>query len=92
MLMLGPVATLVAEGTEKSQKVFSAICSGSDGAWTTGSVAERMIWRGTMQGQTLLTSFSVFSMKFVGKGEPVVHYPIFIQAGENKSNNSLYKL
>jgi hypothetical protein len=32
MLMLGPVATLEAEGMEKSCRVFSAIGSGADGA------------------------------------------------------------
>ena len=32
MLMLGPMATLSVEGTENSQRVFSAIASGTSGA------------------------------------------------------------
>jgi hypothetical protein len=51
-----------------------------------------MIWGEIMRGRTLLTTFSRFSTKFVSKKKPVVHYPVYIQAGENKSNISLYKL
>ena len=45
-----------------------------------------------MRGRTLLTSFLGFSIKFVGKEKPDIHYPIFIQSGENKKRHiSLYK-
>src|SRR6185503_2456192 len=30
-----------------------------------------------------------FSMKFVGKEKPDIHYPVFIQLGENKKINTL---
>ena len=70
---LGPVATLAAEGTEKSRRVFSAMCS-VDGAWKAGSLVDCEIGGGTMRGRTLLTSFSGFSMKFVGKEKPDIHY------------------
>jgi hypothetical protein len=82
---LGLVATLVEEGMEKSQRVFSAKGSGADGAWTTGLVAKRTTWGGTMQGRTLLTSFSAFSMKFVSKEKPVIHYSAFIHQEKTKA-------
>ena len=65
--MLGPDATLAAEGTEKSRRVFSAMSSVIDGAGEAGSLVDCKIRGGTMRGRTLLTSFSGFSTKFVGK-------------------------
>ena len=91
---LGLVATLAAEGMEKSQRVFSAMGSVIvDGAWEAGSLVECESGGGTMRGQILLTSFSGFSMKFVGKEKPGIHYPVLIQSGENKKGKhiSLYK-
>ena len=85
---LGPVATLAAEGTEKSRRVFSAMSS-VDGAWEAGSLVDCEIKGGTTRGRTLLTSFLGFSMKFVGKKKPDKHYPVFIQSGENKKINTL---
>ena len=86
--MLGPVATLAAEGTEKSRRVFSAMSS-VDGAWEAGSLVDCEIGGGTMRGRTLLTSFSGFSTKFVSKEKPDIHYPVFIQSRENKKINTL---
>ena len=74
---LGPVATLAAEGMEKSRRVFSAISS-VDGAWKAGSLVDCEIGGGTTRGQTLHTSFSGFPTKFVGKEKPDIHYPIFV--------------
>ena len=85
---LGPVATLAAEGTEKSRRVFSAMSS-VYGAWEAGSLVDCEIGGGTTRGRTLLTRFSGFSTKFVGKEKPDIHYPIFIQSGENKKINTL---
>ena len=88
--MLGLVATLVAEGTEKSRRVFSAMGSVIvDGAWEAGSLVDCESGGGTTQGRTLLTSFSGFSMKFVGKEKPDKHYPVFIESGENRKTNTL---
>ena len=82
---LGPVATLAAEGTEKSRRVFSAMgLVIIDGAWEAGSLVDCESGGGTTRGRTLLTSFSGFSTKFVGKEKPVIHYHVFIQSGENK--------
>ena len=65
---MGPVATLAAEGTEKSRRVFSAMGSVIvDGAWEAGSLVDCENGGGMTRGRTLLTSFSRFSMKFVGK-------------------------
>src|SRR6185437_11236271 len=65
---LGPVATLTAEGTEKSRRVFSAMGSVIvDGAWEAGSLVNCESGGGTTRGRTLLTSFSGFLTKFVGK-------------------------
>ena len=89
-LMLGLVATLAVEGTEKSQRVFSAMGSVIvDGAWKAGLLVDCDIGGGTTRGQTLLTSFSGFSTKFVGKEKPDIYYPIFIQSRENKKINTL---
>src|SRR6185503_1451627 len=88
MSTLGPVATLAAEGTEKSRRVFSAMSS-VDGAWKAGLLVDCEIGGGTTRGQTLLTSFSGFSTKFVGKEKPNIYYPVFIQLGENKKINTL---
>ena len=88
---LGPVATLAAEGMEKSRRVFSAMSSVIDGAWEAGSLVDCEIRGGTTRGRTLLTSFSGFSTKFVGKEKPDIHYPIFIQSGENREHISMYK-
>ena len=85
---MGPVATLVAEGTEKSRRVFSAMSS-VDGTWEAGSLVDCEIGGGTMRGRTLLTRFSGFSMKFVSKEKPDIHYPVFIQSRENKKINTL---
>ena len=85
---LGPVATLAAEGMEKSWRVFSAMSS-VDGGWEAGSLVDCEIGGGTTRGRTLLTSFSGFSTKFVGKEKPDLHYPVFIQSGENKKINTL---
>ena len=92
--MLGPIATLATEGTEKSRRVFSAMGSVIvDGAWEDDSLVDCENGGGTTRGRTLLTSFSGFSMKFVGKEKPDIHYPIFNQSGENKKDKhiSLYK-
>ena len=87
---LGPVATLAVEGTEKSRRVFSAMgLVIVDGAWKAGLLVDCEIGGGTMRGRTLLTSFSGFSTKFVGKKKPDIHDPIFIQSGENKKINTL---
>ena len=87
---LGPVATLAAEGTKKSWRVFSAMGSVIvDGAWKAGSLVDCENWRGMMQGRTLLMSISGFSTKFVGNEKPDIHYPVFIQLGENKKINTL---
>jgi len=65
---LGPVATLAAEGTEKSRRVFSAMSSVViDGAWKAASLVDYESGGGTTRGRTLLTSFSGFSMNFVSK-------------------------
>ena len=80
---VGSSATLAAEGTEKSRRVFSAMSS-VDGVWKAGSLVDCEIGGGTTRGQILLTSFSVFSTKFVGKEKSDIHYPVFIQSGENK--------
>jgi hypothetical protein len=66
---LGPVATLVAEGTEKSWRVFSAVGSGADGAWMTGSTTERMNWGGSDPSHEKL----------------VIHYLVFIQQEKTKA-------
>jgi hypothetical protein len=60
-----------------------------DGAWKAGLLVDCESGGGTMRGQTLLTSFSGFSTKFAGKEKPDIHYPIFIQSGENKRINTL---
>ena len=87
---LGPVATLVAEGTEKSRRVFSAMGSVIvDGAWKAGLLVDCESGGGTTRGRTLLTSFSGFSTKFVNKEKQDIHYPVFIQSGENKKINTL---
>src|SRR6185503_10283071 len=86
---LGPVATMAAEGTEKSRRVFSAMSSMIDGAWEAGSLVDCEIGGGTTRGRTLLTSFSGFSTKFFGKEKPDIHFPVFIQSGENKKINTL---
>ena len=87
---LGPVATLVAEGMEKSRRVFLAMgLVIVDGAWGIGSLVDCESGGGTTRGQILLTSFSVFSTKFVGKEKSDIHYPVFIQSGENKKINTL---
>ena len=63
-----------------------------DGAWKAGSLVGYESGGGTTRGQTLLSSFSGFSTKFVGKEKPDIHYPVFIQLGENKKKHiSLYK-
>ena len=89
---LGPVVTMAAEGTEKSRRVFSAMSS-VDGAWEAGSLVDCEIGGGTTRGQILLTSFSGFSTKVVGKEKSDIHYPVFIQSGENTKDKhiSLYK-
>src|SRR6185312_13152006 len=87
---LGPVATLAAEDTEKSWRVFSALGSVIvDGAWKAGSLVDCEIRGGTMRGRTLLTNFSGFSTKFVSMEKLDIHYPAFIQSGENKKINTL---
>ena len=87
---LGLVATLAAEETEKLRRVFSAMgLVVVNGAWRAGSLVDCESRGGTTRGRTLLTSFSGFSMKFVGKEKPDIHYPIFIQSGENKMINTL---
>jgi hypothetical protein len=43
-----------------------------------GSVAGGVAEEGLTQSQDFLRSDSRFSMKFVGKAKPVIHYPIFI--------------
>ena len=60
-----------------------------EGAWEAGSLVDCEIGGGTTRGRTLLTSFSVFSTKFVGKEKPDIHNPVFIQSGENKTINTL---
>jgi len=60
-----------------------------DGALKAGSLVDCEIGGGTTRGRTLLTSFSGFSTKFVGKEKPDKHYPVFIQTGENKKINTL---
>ena len=88
--MLGPVATLAAEGTEKSRRVFSAMGSVNVyGAWEAGLLVDCEIEGGMTRGRTLLTSFSGFSTKFVSKEKPDIYYPIFIQSRENKKINTL---
>ena len=84
---------MAVEGTEKSRRVFSAMSSMIvDGAWEAGSLVDCEIGGGTTRGRTLLTSFSGFSTKFVGKEKLDIHYPVFIQSGENKKRHiSLYK-
>jgi len=64
-----------------------------DGGWEAGSLVDCEIGGGMMRGRTLLTSFSGFSTKFVGKEKPDIHYPVFIQSGENTKDKhiSLYK-
>ena len=86
---LGPVATLAAEGMEMSRRGFSAMSSVIDGAWEAGSLVDCKIGGEATRGRTLLTSFSGFSTKFVGKEKQDIHYPIFIQSGENKKINTL---
>ena len=91
---VGSSCQLVAEGTEKSRRVFSAMGSVIvDGAWEAGSLVDCESGEGTTRGRTLLTSFSGFSTKFVGKEKPDIHYPVFIQSGENTKDKhiSLYK-
>jgi len=60
-----------------------------DGARKAGLLVDCEIGGETMRGHTLLMSFSGFSTKFVGKEKPDIHYPIFIQSGENKKINTL---
>ena len=87
---LGPVATLAAEGTEKSRRIFSAMSSVIvDGAWEAGSLVDYEIGGGTARDRTLLTSFSGFSIKFVSKEKPDIHNPVFVQSGEKKKINTL---
>jgi hypothetical protein len=90
---LGLVATLVAEGMEKSRRVFLAMGSVIvDSAWGICSLVDYESGGGTTRGRTLLMSFSGFSTKLVGKKKPVIHYPIFIQSGEKKDTHiCLYK-
>ena len=77
---------------EKSQRVFSAMGSVIvDGAWEAGSLVVCESGGGMTRGQTLLTSFSRFSTKFVGKEKPDIYYPIFIQSRENRKHISMYK-
>ena len=52
-----------------------------DGAWEAGALVDCESGGGTTRGRTLLTSVSGFSIKFVGKEKPDIHYPIFIQSG-----------
>ena len=87
--MLGLVATLAAEGTEKLLRVFSAMSLVIDGAWEASSLVDCEIGGGTTRGRTLLTSFSGFSTNIVGKEKLDIHYPVFIQLGENKKINTL---
>jgi hypothetical protein len=60
-----------------------------DGAWEAGSLIDCEIGGGTTRGRTLLTSFSGFSTKFVGKEKLDIDYSVFIQSGENKKINTL---
>ena len=92
--MLGPVATLAAEGTKKSWRVFSTMCLVIvDGAWEAGSLVDCEIGGGTTQGRTLLTSFSGFSTKFCRQGETRHTLPCFhpIRRKQKDKRISLYK-
>ena len=65
-------------GTKKLWRVFSAMgLVVVNGAWRAGSLVDCESRGGTTRGRTLLTSFSRFSTKFVGKDKPVIHYPYF---------------
>ena len=87
---LGLVATLAAEETEKLRRVFSAMgLVVVNGAWRAGSLVDCESRGGTTRGRTLLTSFSGFSTKFVGKEKPDKHYPVFIESGEKRKTNTL---
>jgi hypothetical protein len=65
--------------------------SSVDGAWEAGSPVDCEIGGGTTRGRTLLTNFSGFSMKFVGKEKPDIHYPVFIRRKQKDKHISLYK-
>ena len=73
---LGLVATLAAEGTEKSRRVFSAMSS-VDGAWDAGLLVDCEIGGATTRGRTLLTSFSGFLTKICRQGETKHTLPYF---------------
>ena len=81
---MGPVATLAAEGTEKSRRVFSAMGSVIvDGAWEAGSLVDCESGGGMTRGRTLLTSFSGFSTKFFGKEKP--EYTTLFSSNQEKT-------
>src|SRR6185503_379022 len=89
---LGPVATLAAEGTEKSRRVFSAMSS-VDGAWEAGSLVDCKIGGGTTRGRTLLTSFSGIFNEICRQGETRHTLPCFhpIRRKQKDKHISLYK-
>ena len=65
---LGPVATLVAEGMEKSRRVFLAMgLVIVDGAWGIGSLVDCESGGGTTRGRTLLTSSRDFQQSMSAK-------------------------
>ena len=86
MLAVGLTGTLAIVGTEYSCNILLAMVFGTDGAGVTGSVAGKVVERGSTLAQAFFRNDSRFSAKVVGKSKP--SYTILISSiiGENKQS------
>jgi hypothetical protein len=75
--MVDPTGMLATARTENSRRVFSTMVFKVDGAMSRGSVAARVMEGRMRRCWAFLRSDSGFSMKFVGKSKPLIHYPVF---------------
>ena len=92
-LTWGPVATLVADGAEKSEIIFWGIASLSSGAEPpslNGSEFEMNLWGGTWRHLVLLTNCSGSSMKLLDRWKPLIQC-LASQQRETKARVSPYK-
>ena len=56
----------------------------------TGASAKSVHWGGTTRGRTLFKSDSRFCVKFCGRSQPVIDYPVFITTKDKTSQVSLF--